>query len=52
MVLIPVSLRSIHGQCTSDLSELLDPVDAAYNHNGPIAKCLQGTHERLIATIV
>src|ERR1700733_10938560 len=31
---------------------LLDPVDAAYNRNGPIAKCLQGTRERLIATIV
>jgi len=36
----------------SDLSVLLDPVDAAYNRNGPIAKCLQGTREQLIATIV
>ncbi|KIM85758.1 hypothetical protein PILCRDRAFT_816968, partial [Piloderma croceum F 1598] len=35
-----------------DLSMLLAPVDAAYNRNGPIAKCLQGTRERLIATIV
>ncbi|KIM71237.1 hypothetical protein PILCRDRAFT_830480 [Piloderma croceum F 1598] len=35
-----------------DLSKLLDPLDAAYNRNGPIAKCLQGTRERLIATIV
>ena len=31
---------------------LLAPVDAAYNRNGPIAKCLQGTREQLIATIV
>ncbi|KIM72955.1 hypothetical protein PILCRDRAFT_15647 [Piloderma croceum F 1598] len=34
-----------------DLSKLLDPVDAAYNRNGPIAKCLQGTRQQLIATI-
>jgi len=48
-----VSLCSIHGwYAISDLSVLLDPVDAAYNRNGPIAKCLQGTREQLIATIV
>ncbi|KIM71709.1 hypothetical protein PILCRDRAFT_750317 [Piloderma croceum F 1598] len=35
-----------------DPFELLAPVDAAYNRNGPIAKCLQGTREQLIATIV
>jgi hypothetical protein len=31
---------------------LLNPVDAAYNRSGPIAKCLQGTRQHLIATIV